>query len=374
LSYFLRVELILFFKKTDFQLFNPNTFTCPSFKHKKDYELLKQIYTLTPVLIRRDIHSDEIIYNPWNIQFLRMFDMANDSRFFLTFEKLNELKASPIIINAKGGIWKDKENNKFYPLYEGKMIWTYNHRFNSSEFAEIGKKRKATSIETQSEDYKNPNFFIKPLYWISDKDFKNKISEINYTKKWFIVFRAVTGSSNLRTFVSSIVPKTPVGNTLITVLTNLEPEKLCCLIANFNSIIFDYVVRQKITTTYLNYFLVEQFPVFPPEYYSKELLDLIVPKVLKLNYNSTDLQEFANDLGYYGTPFKWDLQKKAKKQAKLDAIYAHLYKIRREDLIYIIDSFKVLRSQEFSEYDEFKTKRLILEAYDKLKDLINIVN
>ena len=42
-----------------------------------------------------------------------------------------------------------------------------------------------------------------------------------------------------------------------------------CLLANLNSFVFDYVTRQKIGGVALNFFIVEQLPVFthgPHEY------------------------------------------------------------------------------------------------------------
>jgi hypothetical protein len=65
-------------------LLNPNTRTCPIFRSKRDAELTKAIYHRIPVLIK----ENPVVENPWNIQFLRMLDMANDSHLFRTSKQL----------------------------------------------------------------------------------------------------------------------------------------------------------------------------------------------------------------------------------------------------------------------------------------------
>lgn len=52
--------------------------------------------------------------------------------------------------------------------------------------------------------------------------------------------------------------------------------------------------------------------------------------------------------------------------AELDAIYAHLYKVSKEDLDYILEQFPVLKKNDINNYGEYRTKRLVLEAYDRL--------
>ena len=64
-------------------------------------------------------------------------------------------------------------------------------------------------------------------------------------------------------------------------------------------------------------------------------------------------------------------------QAELDAIFAHLYGLNTEDLRYILDpedicgkgcineTFRVLKDNELRQYGEYRTKRLVLEAWNK---------
>jgi hypothetical protein len=102
--------------------------------------------------------------------------------------------------------------------------------------------------------------------------------------------------------------------------------------------------------------------------------------VLELVYTANDLKCFADDIGHRGEPFRWDEERRAVLRAELDAYYAKLYGLNREELRYILDpkdvygpdfpgeTFRVLKEKEERRYGEYRTKRLILAAWDRLLD------
>jgi hypothetical protein len=53
-------------------------------------------------------------------------------------------------------------------------------------------------------------------------------------------------------------------------------------------------------------------------------------------------------------------------RAELDAAMFHLYGIPRDDVDYILDTFPIVRRKDEAKHGEYRTKRLILEAYDRL--------
>ncbi len=77
-------------------------------------------------------------------------------------------------------------------------------------------------------------------------------------------------------------------------------------------------------------------------------------------------------------PFRWDEDERAQLRAELDAYYAHLYGLSRDELRYILDpadvygeefpgeTFRVLKEKEIRQYGEYRTRRLVLAAWDKL--------
>lgn len=97
-----------------------------------------------------------------------------------------------------------------------------------------------------------------------------------------------------------------------------------------------------------------------------------MPRVLELTYTAWDLQPFAQDLGYDGAPFDWDEERRHRLKCELDAIYAQLYQLDREDLMWILDapepsqSFPGLKRNEERQFGEYRTQRYVLQAYDLL--------
>jgi hypothetical protein len=99
------------------------------------------------------------------------------------------------------------------------------------------------------------------------------------------------------------------------------------------------------------------------------------------------MRPFAEDLGYDGAPFEWDISKRAKLRAELDAWYARAYGLTRDELRYILDPSEVFGSQYPSEtfrglknndlakfpVEEgspenrpYRTAWLVLDAWDRL--------
>jgi hypothetical protein len=143
------------------------------------------------------------------------------------------------------------------------------------------------------------------------------------------------------------------------------------MMANLDSLPFDYLARQKIGGTSMGFFIVKQLPVLPPEVYARRLGETTVGawvtrRALELSYTSEALRPLARDLGYDGPAFAWDETRQALLRGELDGLYAHLYGLTRDELEYITTTFTVLRKNEEREHGEYHTARLALAGYDAL--------
>ena len=83
-------------------------------------------------------------------------------------------------------------------------------------------------------------------------------------------------------------------------------------------------------------FYLEQLPFLPPSAYTEADLAYISTRVLELSYTSYSMRPLAEALGYTGEPFPWDEDRRAQLKAELDAYYAKLYGLTREELAYIL--------------------------------------
>ena len=90
--------------------------------------------------------------------------------------------------------------------------------------------------------------------------------------------------------------------------------------------------------------------------------------MLELAYTSDRIRSYAEDVvgGMPGAPFRWIPQRRDQVRAELEAAMLHLYELSRDDVEHVLDSFFVLRKNEERDHGEFRTKRLVLEAYDAM--------
>lgn len=331
------------------KLLNPNTLTCPVFRSEVDSRLTQKIYARVPI-----IDNENTGLNPWKISFVSMFHMSNDSHLF------NEQYAKGLV-----------------PLYEGKMFNIFDHRSGSYEL--LDDQRAHILPETSIEQYQDPNYKIKPFYYVSSIEVDNRLKQ-KWIRKWLLAFRTITSKSLERCSIFSVIPRVGLGNSCPVVISNVQNSlKLACLISNFSSLVFDYITRQKIGGANFNFFIVKQLPIIPPDWYTTEDIEYISSRVLELVYTAYDMKPFAEDMGYHGEPFVWDEDRRAKLRAELDAKYAKLYGLTRDELRYILDpadvygedfpseTFRVLKNNEMKKYGEYRTRRLVLEAWDSMK-------
>ncbi len=380
--------------KDEFNLINPNTSSCPIFRTEIDATLTKKIYKASKI-IHKDIDSE----NEWGITLLRMFDMSLDSQLFHDSYQLGDV-----------------------PLYEAKMFFNYDHRYGnySNEMISSGQVNFKIIPTPSLEQLLDPAFSVKSRFYVSFNDVAEKIKTVKWSRKWFLSYRLITLSVNERTTIASILPYCAVGNSgPLIFFEETETTMIGCALGLFNSLIFDYVARQKVGGTNFSFFIFYQLPMLPKNIFDDRIINEINIKVTELVYTSWDIKAFADDVwkesdeelkaaikkqweenkaatgshtwnppawceidkeGCPLPPFKWDEERRAILKAELDAIYAKLYGLTDEELRYILDpqdvygpdfpgeTFRVLKEKEIRLYGEYRTKRLVLEAWERMKN------
>ncbi len=371
----------------DIKLINPNTKTLPLIRSEKDYEVLRKIYRNSTVVW--DENRDD--GNTFDLTFMRMFDMSNDSDLFYTEY-------------APGRM----------PLYEGKFISQYDYRFNSYKGDADSKGNPVESLVT-SDEKANPDFEITPQYWIDEKevyfrysnaddDTKKRyangsdvivddkgqlgldlsgtsadknIAEIvkEMTPKWCFGYRAITNVTNTRTVISTIFPLSGVGNSM-SVGRSSSLVGIILLSSNLSSLVLDYAARNKIGGTNLNQFYFKQLPVISTKHnggYSDEEKEYVIRYSKRLLATTKKMAEILS------CPVTiWNDDERAVLMARLDAFYAMKYGLERDELEFILDpeavmgkgyptqTFPQVKANDIAKFGEYRTKRLVMEAYDEL--------
>ncbi|MFB7288106.1 Eco57I restriction-modification methylase domain-containing protein [Actinacidiphila glaucinigra] len=329
-------------------LLNPNTGTCPVFRTRRDAEITLGIYRRVPVLINEGDPNG----NPWGVSFMQgLFNMTSDSHLFHTREQLEAdgwtLTGNVFTCGAA----------RMLPLYEAKMLHHYDHRW--ATYDPDGSTRDLTLGEKQ-----DPTTSALPRYWVARAEVDAATAHKGWQREWVMGFRKICRATDERTAISYAFPAGGLGDSG-NLLMPTAVTSPALMYTNTVSLALDYVLRQKLGGTNLNFFQFEQLPVIPPNQLGVHLT-FIRPRALELTYTAADMASFAQDLGDTDSPFRWDDNRRAVIRAELDALFFHLYGIARDDVDYILETFPIVKRKDEAKYGSYRTKELILDLYDRM--------
>ncbi|MDF4026294.1 N-6 DNA methylase [Luteibacter sp. PPL201] len=213
--------------------------------------------------------------------------------------------------------------------------------------------------------------------------------------RWLMGWRRNARSTDERTTIATVMPRSAQGDSVFLFsFPNTATGPACAaFVAGLNSLPFDFVARQKVGGINYSFYFMKQLPVLQPDRYTDADLDFIVPRILELTYTANDLKAWGQNLAAYdprpaseqGKPFAWNPERRAQLRAELDAYYARLYGLNRDELRYILDpkdvmgadypseTFRVLKEGEIKTYGEYRTRRLVLEAWDQQASILAAV-
>jgi len=320
----------------DIALLNPNTRTCPIFRAQRDAELTKAIYRRVPVLIDESRKQGG---NPWGIRFFTMFHQTNDAELFIGPETLRERGLRPV-----GNRWKNNDQI-FLPLYEAKMVQAYDHRAASVVIQGSNWVRQGQTDASSLVDHQNPEYVVQPRWWVAESEVIERVGK--RLPEGFLGFKDITSPTNERTMIASFIPWSGVTNHFPLMLTELPFPARACLLANLNSYVLDYVTRQKIGGVTLNFFIVQQLPLFPPDHYQERcpwdkrqtLERWISERVAKLTCSAEDMSPLAEAAGLDRAVHKWRPAEREQLLAELDAAFFLLYGAAAKDINHILSTF-----------------------------------
>lgn len=349
----------------DFEVLNPNTRTCPTFRSRRDADINLALYRRAGILWR-DGEEDG---NAWGLRFMAMFHMANDSGRFKTRAELESADCK-----LEGNRFIDP-GGEYLPLVEAKMVHHFDHRFGTYEGQTTAQENQGKLPELDDSAHADAIRLIQPYYWISADEIAKQLRGC-WSNHWLLGWRDICRSTDQRTLIASLIPRVGTGDTFLLAMPQVEPSLSACLYASLCSFVLDYAARQKVGGTHLKYHVFKQLPVHDPSAYNCEVpwqrdtiwRDWLLPRVLELTYTAWDLETFGRDVGFNVPPYRWDRARRFLLRCELDAAFFHLYGISRDDVDYIMDTFPIVRKNDEKSHGEYRTKRVILEIYDVMAD------
>jgi hypothetical protein len=196
--------------------------------------------------------------------------------------------------------------------------------------------------------------------------------------RWLMGWRDICRSTDERTVISSVFPKVGTGDKILLMHPQCSDSAKAVLLGMLTSLVSDFVARQKFGGTSFKYYYMKQVAALPPSAFSPEDLAFVTPRVQELTYTSHSMRAWAEDLGHSGPPFTWDDTRRALLRAELDAFYALKFSLSRDELRYVLDpsdvkggdypsqTYRGLKRNEERRFGEYRTRRLVLEAFDQL--------
>ncbi len=357
----------------DISLMSPINGAAPLLKSRRDSHIMSKIYREFPILGEKDEKKPDEF---WNITYTRIFDMASDSKYFKRREELEENGYKMDV--QRRFLTEDEE---FLPLYEGKYIYLMEHRYGSFENVPVSKRygRKASAPNPTNQQLQNPYYEIIPRYWFPKSLWLNRQNQKNLRGDYAFHFRDVTGVyPHIRTAIGSICPAGPAGHKapVITILNTFskkyDSQRILLFASIFCSLPFDYIVRNKLYSNSFSLTTLSQIPMPSPHLtlkgdgpYNKLFLSLL-KTALELSFTTWSLEPIGKALGYEA-PFVWNYERRFLLLREIDAFAAHLYGLSREELEYVLSTFQTLEQANIREYGDFRTKKIVIEAYDRMQ-------
>jgi hypothetical protein len=385
-------------------ILNPADSSVPPVSSQRDYRLVLHIHRSAEPL-----RLEEQAFNPWSVHYSQgHLNSASDSGLFAD-NTLEQLQSAGAVLDDKQ--WLHRDNEIFMPLYEGKFIAQFNHRFSSFAGVPVQNRFgvKAEAINSTSSQLGNASFEIQSRYWLAGSAAEECFSTKGTQYEWLFGFRDVCRAIvDARTVQACVMPRLPcLDGVPLLVFEDRQRQEAAQTALLFNalcsSFVFDYVARQKIHGAHLTKAIAYQMPVptctaFDRDEIGKTYREFISERSLELTVVSYSLLPFARDVGFDGPPFLWDEQRRFLLRCELDAAFFHLYLPtdvngewrvvrgqtaeelsrlkasfeRPSDAVdYIMEIFPIVKRKDQERFDgDYRTKAVILEIYDAMAQAI----
>lgn len=304
---------------------SPDSHSVMEFKSAMDMHIAEEMLKF-PLLGER-------IGGAWNVALTREFHMTDDS-----------------------GLFKTQSGKGRLPLYEGKMIWQFEHQYAEPRYwvDEVDGKSALRSVLVGR---------LRRLLRESTGRKSDDVDDLIDQRKlkldcedYRLGFRDIAASTNERAMICSVLPRNIFAGNTLNLNQNLEfrvegqkwnqtaivdHSSLLFISGALNAFVVDWLLRQKITS-HLNMFYVYQVPVPRPNARDKVALS-IIQRAAKLICTTPEFDDLAKTAGIKSHKSGvTDPAERARLRAELDGLVAHLYGLTEEEFAHILTAFPLV--------------------------------
>jgi len=247
----------------------------------------------------------EDLDGPWNVRLTAEFHMTNDSHLF-----------------------HESPGKQRLPLYEGKMIHQFDHRWEPACRYWINESQGRATILGKS---------------------RRDTEQVLDYQRFRAGFRKVARTTDVRTLIATMLPPNIFcAENFQTVLRCHEsihepPDDKTCLylVSVWNAFVVDYAIRMTVSAN-VNFFYVYQLRV-PRLTDSDPSFARIVDRAARLICTTPEFDALAKEVGLKGHhQGVGDPTKRAQLRAELDGLVAHLYGLTEDEFAHILSTFPVV--------------------------------
>lgn len=263
------------------------------------------------------------------------------------------------------------------PVYEGRMIDAFDYR---AKGYVSGRGRAA---EWKYLSFGDEEKSIRAQWRLPEDVLPEKL--VDRVNQYRIGFCDVASPTNSRSLTAALIPAGTVSGHKVPTITLVGGDggDLLLWIGVANSLCMDFLVRKKVALT-MSYTIMDSLP-FPRAHISTPAGSEIVKRVYSLCAVGEEMAAFRREMLGSGlipndTPTVEKHAQRAQLAAEIDVLIAkNVFALNREQMLYILDpdellgedcgveTFRSLRDSEIREFGEYRTRRLVLEAWDALE-------
>lgn len=229
---------------------------------------------------------------------------------------LHKAKNSGLLIKTK------TPNKKYWPVLEGKYIHQFLHNYTAPKY--VVDSSKGLQVESK-----------KTIFGKLHKEFYNS---------YRLAFRNISSPTNMRTIIAALIPPRVFHtNSLFQMVLkyndviaidstqkNICYKKIAYIAGILNSMTFDFLTR--ITAQLTISTIIKSIPI--PNSSDQ---DKIIKLVVKLSSGDKEFAEFVESFGIEN--IRLEPEQRVESAARLDALVAHAYGLKREEYETVIKSF-----------------------------------
>lgn len=262
------------------------------------------------------------------------------------------------------------------PVFEGRMIDAYDYR---AKGYVSGRGRSAV---WEDFPFASANKRIQPQWRILSDRVPDKLGDRIY--RYRIGFGDVASPTNQRGLIAALLPSNCIsGHSVPTIeFLNGDLRHFLLWLGLANSFAMDFLVRPKVSL-HMTYTVLDSLP-FPRDVENTpsamEIIRLVA-SLCAVGPEMADFRKCAVATGIMSTEDDTieDPEQRAMAAAEIDVLVARdVFKLSKSEMLYILDpdnilgkdcgveTFKALRNAELRQFKEFRTQRLIEEAWDRM--------